>query len=148
MLARIEKVSGALCGLHRTFLAPDGSRRLDKRIASESRIRGAAIRLYEPGSTLALAEGIETALAVRQMTGLPVWACVSSTVMENVVVPEMVGEVLICADHDEAGEKASRVLARRLLRDGVRVRTAFPPHAGDWLDELTGREQPDERHTA
>jgi putative DNA primase/helicase len=41
------------------------------------------------------------------------------------------------ADHDKAGLEAARALARRLLREGRKVRLAVPPVEGeDWLDAL------------
>jgi DNA primase len=43
----------------------------------------------------------------------------------------------VCADHDRAGLEAARALARRLLREGRKVRLAVPPVEGeDWLDAL------------
>ena len=85
----------------------------------------------------ALAEGIETALAVKETTGWPVWATIAAPFMREVVVPPEVGEVVVAADHDQAGLEAARALARRLLREGRRVRMAVPPEEGeDWLDAL------------
>lgn len=88
---------------------------------------------------MALAEGIETALAVREATGWPVWACVSAIGLERVQLPPEVHEAIICADHDKAGLEAANALARRLLSENRRVRLAAPPKAGeDWLDVLGG----------
>ncbi|WP_051195825.1 toprim domain-containing protein [Meiothermus rufus] len=140
MLARVEGPQG-LVGMHLTVLKPDGSGRVGKRLAAGSKPLGCAARLYplEPGHPLALAEGIETALAVRQATGWPVWACVSAIGLERVQLPPEVGEVLIAADHDPAGLEAAHKLARRLLSEGRRVRLATPPKPGeDWLDAVAG----------
>ena len=137
MLARVTGPKGELRGLHMTVLKPDGTGRLAKRLAGGSHPMGGAIQLYppEPAAPLALTEGIETALAVRQATGWPVWACVSAGGMERVVVPPGVHEVVIAADHDRAGVEAAEKLARRLLGEGRRVRLAVPPTPGqDWLD--------------
>ena len=138
MVARVEGVGG-LQGLHLTTLEPDGRGRKEKRLARGSRPRGGAIRLYplEAGKPLALAEGIETALAVREATGWPVWATIAAPFMKEVMVPDEVREVVIAADHDQAGLEAARALARRLLRERRRVRLAVPPEEGeDWLDVL------------
>lgn len=140
MLARVEGPRG-LVGVHLTLLKPDGSGRTEKKLAAGSKPLGGAIRLYplEPGKPLALAEGIETALAVREATGWPVWACVSAGGLAAVVLPAEAREVAIAADHDPAGLEAARKLARRLLSEGRRVRLAVPPVAGaDWLDALVG----------
>jgi putative DNA primase/helicase len=138
MVARVEGVKGLL-GLHLTTLEPDGRGRREKRLAKGSRPRGGAIQLYpfEAGTPLALAEGIETALAVRETTGWPVWATIAAPFMKEVVVPHEVKEVVIAADHDQTGIDAAKSLARRLIREGRRVRLAVPSVEGeDWLDVL------------
>lgn len=139
MLARVEHPTHGLAGMHLTELLPDGSGRVGKRLAKGSHPMGGAIRLYplEPGQPLALAEGVETGLAVHQATGWPSWSCVSAGGLERVVLPTEAREVVVCADHDPAGLEAAHKLARRLLGEGRRVRLAVPPRAGaDWLDVL------------
>jgi hypothetical protein len=138
VVARVEG-PGGLQGLHLTILEPDGRGRKGKKLAKGSRPKGGAIRLYplEEGQPLALAEGIETALAVREVTGWPVWATIAAPFMKEVVLPHEVNEVVIAADHDRAGIDAAHALARKLLREGRRVRLAVPPVEGeDWLDVL------------
>jgi len=138
MVARVEGVKGLL-GLHLTTLEPDGRGRKEKRLAKGSRPKGGAIRLFplEAGLPLALAEGIETALAVREATGWPVWALVAASFLKEASLPPEVKEVVVAADHDKAGLEAARALAQRLLREGRRVRMALPPVEGeDWLDAL------------
>jgi putative DNA primase/helicase len=138
MVARVEGVKGLL-GLHLTTLEPDGRGRKEKRLAKGSKPRGGAIRLFplEAGKPLALAEGIETALAVREATGWPVWAAIAAPFMREVVLPPEAHEVVVCPDHDRAGLEAAHALARRLLQEGRRVRLAVPPEEGeDWLDAL------------
>lgn len=145
LLARVEHPRYGLVALHRTYLAQDGrgkapvpSAKKLTRPVFEGATRGAAIRLYPAGEELALAEGIETALAVREATGLPAWACVSAGGLEAVELPKGVKHVLIAADGDERGLAAARALARRLLEEGrVRVSLAQPPEGLDWLDALT-----------
>ena len=98
---------------------------------------GGAIRLYAPDETLAVTEGIETALAVRCATGLPVWATSSAGGMARLIIPPAVRLVVICADHDPQGIKAARELARRLLREQRRVKMLIPDTPGsDWADRL------------
>ena len=138
MVARVEG-PGGLQGLHLTTLEPDGRGRKEKKLAKGSKPKGGAIRLYplEEGQPLALAEGIETALAVREATGWPVWATIAAPFMKEVVLPGEANEVVIAADHDRAGIDAAHALARKLLREGRKVRLAVPPEEGeDWLDVL------------
>jgi len=138
MVARVEG-PGGLLGLHLTILEPDGRKRKEKRLARGSKPKGGAIRIYplEAGQPLALAEGIETALAVREATGWPVWALVAASFLKEASLPPEVKEVVVCPDHDKAGLEAARALAQRLLREGRKVRLAVPPVEGeDWLDAL------------
>lgn len=150
MLARVEHPEHGLVALHRIYLKPDGSAKADvpspKKLTGpvfEGATKGAAIRLYNPVERLALAEGIETALAVHLASGWPVWACVRAGGLERVELPSSVQEVMICADHDPVnpqtglrpGLAAADALARRLLAEGRTVRLAVPPTEGqDWLD--------------
>jgi len=138
MVARVEG-PGGLLGLHLTILEPDGRGRKEKRLAKGSRPKGGAIRLFplEAGQPLALAEGIETALAVREATGWPVWALVAASFLKEASLPPEVKEVVVAADHDKAGLEAAKALAQRLLGEGRKVRLAVPPVEGeDWLDVL------------
>ncbi|MCS6867789.1 toprim domain-containing protein, partial [Thermus sp.] len=145
MLARITGPRGDLVGLHLTTLEPGGRARKEKRLAAGSKPLGGAIRLFplEEGQPLALAEGIETALAVHQATGWPAWATVSASFMPYVHIPPEVREVVICPDNDPPGLEAGRRLARRLPGEGRKVRLAVPPIPGaDWLDLLKQAKTP------
>ena len=90
---------------------------------------------HTPDETLAVTEGIETALAVRCATGLPVWATSSAGGMARLIVPPDVRLVIICADNDPPGIKAARALARRLLSEQRRAKILPPDTPGtDWAD--------------
>lgn len=158
MVSIIVNAEGKAVSLHRTYLTADGDKapvpspkkemsKILPRITS-----GGAIRLYEPTAVLALAEGIETALAVRLATGLPVWSCVNAGLLEQVVIPPSVKVVLICADRDKPlkdkrwprGEEAARKLMDRMSNEGRYARTYLPParqngEGIDWLDVLNER---------
>jgi len=152
LLAYVTADDGRFAGLHRTYLTHSGRKAapLDasgqplpcKKLATvrEGVMRGAAVRLYVPqDGRLALAEGIETALAVRQQSGLPVWACVSAFGLEHAALPDDAQDVFIFADHDRngVGQRAGERLERRLLREGRRVRLLVPTLPdSDWLDVL------------
>jgi putative DNA primase/helicase len=98
--------------------------------------RGASVHLYEANERLALAEGIESALAVRLISGWPVWACGSCHNLATVSLPESVREVAIWADHNHAGMKSVEKLSTRLQMEGIAVTTHVPPLEGmdplDW----------------
>jgi putative DNA primase/helicase len=148
MVARVEHPKHGLTSLHRTYLSDDGKAKANidapKKLSAsvfEGANNGAAIRLFESSEMLALSEGVETALAVYQLTSWPVWSCVSAVGLERVLIPYSVGKVVICADNDAAGKNAANALAERLLDEGKDVRLAVPPpipslKKTDWLDVL------------
>jgi putative DNA primase/helicase len=141
MVARVDAPSGHAVSLHRTYLTLDG-RKADvpkaKKLMSAAiagATGGGAIRLHPPGETLAVSEGIETALAVHLATTLPVWAAFCALALARLIVPPAVALVVICADHDPDGLAAARALARRLLSDHRRVKILTPDQPGaDWAD--------------
>lgn len=139
MLAAIQQPAGRCIALHQTFLTADGCKAdvpsVKKWTATSGKAGGAAIRLFEPDYRLAVTEGIETALAVRQANGWPVWAAVSAWGLENIEIPPTVQSILIAADHDSAGIRAAQALAGRLTNQGREVRLLLPSVKGaDWLD--------------
>lgn len=139
MLAAIQQPAGRAVALHCTFLTADGRKAdvpsVKKWTATSGKAGGAAIRLFEPDSRLAITEGIETALAVHQANGWPVWAAVSAWGLENIEIPPTVQSVLIAADHDDAGIRSAQALASRLTKEGREVRLLLPSVKGaDWLD--------------
>jgi len=143
MVARVDDPNGQCVTLHRTYLTRDGRKAnvptVKKLMPSvvPGATRGGAIRLYPASETLAITEGIETALAVRLATRLPVWSTICAGGMARLSVPPEVRLVVICADHDAAGLDAARALARRLLGEQRRVKILTPDTPGaDWVDDL------------
>lgn len=139
MLTAIQQPGGKCIALHQTYLTPDGNKAdvpsVKKWTSTSGTARGAAIRLYAPDTRLAITEGIETALAVHQANGWPVWAAVSAWGLEHIDLPPGVQSVLIAADHDDAGIRAAEALAGRLSNEGRAVRLLLPSVQGaDWLD--------------
>lgn len=127
--------------IHRTYLKPDGSGKIEHPQARMmlGHASGGAVRLASHGDRLGIAEGIETALSVQQSASLPMWACLSTSGLQNVVVPDDVREVIICADNDPPGLKAAHTAAERLTALGKRVRISTPPQdETDFNDILKG----------
>ena len=147
MVAPIQLPDGRAVCLHRTYLSEQGTKAnvasAKKMTMRSASLRGGAIRLFAPQEVLAVAEGIETALAVRAGTGLAVWAAVSATLMESLEVSSGVRDVHIFADKDESGRglEAAERLAKRVRGTGRHARIHLPAGripAGakgvDWLD--------------
>jgi putative DNA primase/helicase len=144
MVAMVLSPDGDVVAAHRTYLAPDGPGKAVvpepkklTRAAEPGATRGAAIRLGPAQDVIALTEGIESALAVMEATGMPAWAALSAGGLREVELPRRVRRVQIWGDHDAAGQDAAAEAAKRLRAEGREVRILLPPKAGmDWLDVL------------
>jgi DNA primase len=106
-------------------------------------MKGNASRLYwSPGPDLAIAEGVEDAIAVHKRHGLPAWAALSASNMPELILPRHYTRVLIFADHDAdgGGLKAAHKLARRLQDEGRTVHVLRPTNHKDPNDVLLAGE--------
>ena len=104
---------------------------------------GAAIRLGPPAKTIAITEGVETAMAVRYVTKLSTWTTGDTNGMKNFEIPDEVKNVLIWADNDknDAGINAAKALHKKLMRKGIIPTILLPEcedsrRSKDWLDVL------------
>jgi hypothetical protein len=134
IVARVNGLNGELIGVHRTWLDRNADGQWHRRDrASLGPVRGGAVRLAPAAETLLIAEGIETALAGMQATGLPAWAALSTSGMVALALPPSVRSVIILADHDRngAGERAARTATQRWLAEGRSVRVYMSPHVGE-----------------
>ena len=94
-----------------------------------------------PSLELGIAEGIETAIAVRELFAVACWSVMSTAGMEKFKLPDIKPMTLrIFADNDKnhAGMKAAYNLANRLAikDDYFNTFVERPPTMGDWLDFL------------
>ena len=143
--------------LHRIYLTPDGRKApvaAPKKLMShpsDVNLHGAAIRLFPAGQVLGVAEGVETAIAVTEATGIPCWATISTTFLKTFVPPRGVQRVIVFADKDRptaqfpegAGQEAARILVKTLWSKGFKSSIQLPPSeipddakSVDWLDEF------------
>ena len=104
-------------------------------------LKGAAVHLFapDPQGRLVVAEGIETALAARELFDLPNVAALSCYGLENFTPPQETKELFIVADNDPngAGIRAAEKLALRAVKNGLQARIWQPETLGfDGLDEL------------
>jgi hypothetical protein len=151
MLARVSGIDGSVATLHRTYLTREGckapveSPKKLMPVATGQPVLGGAIRLGTAGSAVDLAEGIETALAVRQATRVPVWSAVSATLLAGFEPPPGTVNVRVWCDLDRkgVGVEAAGKLSGRLAGQGILTELLIPPEAMlrdrkgiDWLDVL------------
>ena len=153
MLGMMTDVHGKKVTIHRTFLNPVTGHKADVLhpkllMAPPKYIGGCSIKLdcpmHTPGGWLiTLCEGIETGMAVREATGMPVWSCYSNTLLEMVNLPDYITYVVIWADKDQSGkgQESAFKLAETLKRKGKIVQVKIPQEeipenakSVDWLD--------------
>lgn len=121
MVARItDAITGEPMGIHRTFLDRDGNRTEKKMLGPAG---GGVVRLSDDADVtygLAIAEGIETALAAPFQ---PVWACLSAGNLARFPVLGGIEALTIFADNDRSGtgQKAANECARRWHEAGREV---------------------------
>lgn len=129
--------------VHRTALKSDGSSKADlpglgnpKKMLGPS--RGCSVKLSDDEEAtigLAIAEGIETALAVMHLGIKPIWACGSATAITKFEPFEGVDCITIYGDADDAGRKAAFVCAERWKAAGKEARIILPrEEKKDWND--------------
>ncbi len=136
------------CGLHVTYLRPDGSGKAEGERPKIMLGRAGVIRL-SPQSTVAdrlgIAEGIETGLSVMQGFGWrPVWAAGSAgSIRSFPVLPDL--SLTIFADTGEAGATAAEECASRWSRAGQPAAIYTPPR-GDFNDVLREMQAQEQAH--
>lgn len=125
-------------GIHRTFLSRTGAGKAPLKPARMmlGPCSGGSVRLAPVGDVLMVGEGVETCLAAMQATAHVAWAALSTSGLRALDLPEVVREVIILADGDDAGEAAARDAALRWTRQGRRVRIARAPRGKDFNDLL------------
>lgn len=161
IVAAITDQAGQMQGLHLTYLHqretgqitkarllhPEThqalpSKKMQARFSGS--LKGASVQIEQPNQQgqIIIAEGIETALAARELFGLPCMAALSANGLQCVNLPAGVTEVLIAADNDiprPVGYEAALHLAARLRKQGITARIWQSQTQGhDALDELNG----------
>jgi putative DNA primase/helicase len=147
MIAAVQAPDGRLVSLHRTYLAWCG-RKAD--VENPRRMiglmpKGSAVRLFDVGGVLGIAEGIETALASASIYGLPCWAALNAALLAGWNPPQGVEEVVVFGDNDAsfAGQAAAYALARSLKGRSIRTSVEIPQEIGtDWNDVLLRNRTP------
>lgn len=136
MLAMMGWDGRKFAGIHRTFLAHDGSKAPVDPVRMMLGEAG-AIRLGPAADEMGIAEGIETALCAAKIFGMPVWAATCANVLKAWKPPEGVRKAWIFGDNDESftGQAAASELARALRSLGLEVEVRIPEVTGqDWAD--------------
>ena len=129
LVAEVRDIDGDVVAAHVTYLEhgrkilSDHPRKQFGKV--EGRIGCAARLMPATGPFLAIAEGIETALSAAILLNLPVWAALNASLLARFEPPPDITNLVICADHDEAGLLAAAQLMQR-LQGRVRVELKLP----------------------
>ncbi|ORE90653.1 hypothetical protein ATO13_22076 [Stappia sp. 22II-S9-Z10] len=153
IICRVDGPGGDFLGIWRIYVTSDGQKAFGK--ASKMGLgptAGGAVRLFpEHHGEIGLAEGVETALSVERLAGLPTWAALSTSGMAGFEVPFEVETVRIFPDHDDPRRKrgtmqwqpspglsAAEGLKARLDEEGTRcfIDRSRPRRKRDYNDVL------------
>lgn len=139
MVAAVRNDIGIIA-LHRTFLDEETGRiaNIDRPKRALGSLGPGAVRLHGPqGGKLGLAEGIETALSARLLSGIPCWATLGTERFGLVAIPESVTQLHLFIDHDAAGVQAELRARAAYVREGRTIVTHRPVQPGtDFNDVL------------
>jgi phage/plasmid primase-like uncharacterized protein len=142
-----EADGSTLIGVMRIYVRADGTGKADTEQPKlmQGRPGGGAVHLAPAGPVLAVSEGIETGLSFLQLSGLPVWAALSTTGITRLILPPLplAAEVVVAADfdtkdpHKNPGMEAAKKAAKIWTSEGRTVQIV-PPLDGhnDWNDVL------------
>jgi len=127
----------SITGVHRIALREDGTK-LGRRMLGI--VQRAAIKFDVLGSdSLAIGEGVETAMAARQLGFAPVWALGSVGAISFFPVIAGVKELLMLGESGDASARAIRLCGTRWHRAGRHVRIVMPDSGSDLNDVLAMR---------
>lgn len=144
MIALISDADGNPVNVHLTALTRDGRKNEAvspiKRVMAGKLPEGCAIRIWDAGPVMGIAEGIETAMAAAIMFKMPVWAAINGALLAKWIPPEVARTVYIFGDNDEnfTGQSKAFALANRISVQYEReVVVKIPDQIGqDWNDVL------------
>ena len=142
LIASVTDDAGRIMGVHRTWLAADGSGKaaVPRPRRAMGALLGHGVRFgFSAGAqapVIAAGEGIESVLSLRSvMPTMPMIAALSVAHLGAVNLPAGLRRLYIAADADGAGRNGAERLSRRALDAGIEVlalRSAF----GDFNDDL------------
>lgn len=139
MIAAVSLDEGPIA-IHRTYLDPKKPKlaAFEKPKRALGSLRSAAVRLFPPiDGALGLAEGIESALSARALTGVPCWATLGNERFSLVSIPESVTALHLFVDWDAGGDLAAKRALQAHACEGRTIHVRRPSKRGtDWNDEL------------
>ncbi|MGE3147799.1 MAG: toprim domain-containing protein [Pseudorhodoplanes sp.] len=142
LIAAVTDGAGRLVGVHRTWLAADGSGKAG--VATPRRAMGAllghGVRFGFARDlsmqVIAAGEGIETMLSLHElMPAMPVIACLSAAHLGALLIPAGAQRLYVAADADGAGRAGTQRLTSRAREAGIEA-LMLRSSLGDFNDDL------------
>lgn len=138
LIAAVTDLDGQITGLHRTWLARDGSGKAP--IATPRRamgdLLGHAVRLGLAADVLAAGEGIETVLSARcALPRMPMLAAGSAAHLAAILFPPGLRHLYILRDRDPAGSVVCERLSERAASSDIEA-IVLSPRLRDFNDDL------------
>ena len=132
LIAAVTDGNGNVTGMHRTFLASFGLDPLavgkapvDQPRRALGHLAGNGIRFGPVSDTMAAAEGLETALALRMIIPkMPVIAALSAAHLTALIWPPKLHRLYVARDNDDSGRFALEKLRSRAT--GIDIRELVP----------------------
>ena len=138
MIASVTNLDNRITGVHRTWLAPDGSGKapVDTPRRAMGDLLGNAVRFDIACDVMAAGEGIETMLSLRMvLSHMPVVAALSAAHLGQLLFPATLRRLYIARDDDPAGDGAVQSLIERARGVGIEAIT-LSPRLGDFNEDL------------
>lgn len=138
MISAVTDFEGKITGVHRTWLARDGSGKapVDTQRKAMGDLLGHAVRFGVAEDVMAAGEGIETVLSLKQaLPRMPMVAALSAGHLAALLFPASLRRLYIVRDNDPAGDGARDSLIARAFDAGIEAIT-LSPMLGDFNDDL------------
>lgn len=142
LIAAVTDPSGAITGVHRTWLDPegDGKAKVDDPRRALGGLLGNAVRFRFPGDApvpvIVAGEGLESILSLAHvMPGMPMAAALTANHLAAFRLPEGCQRLYIAADADAAGRHGIERLSRRAQSLGI-LPLVLAPELGDFNEDL------------
>lgn len=141
LLAAVTDLSGAVTGVHRTWLDPSGYAKaaMPEPRRSLGLLLGYGVRFGTADDILVAGEGLETMLSLLSvLPNLPMVAALSANHLAALAFPAGLHRLYVAEDNDAAGRRAADRLRLRCLADGIAFHRLVP-QLGDFNDDLRQR---------
>jgi hypothetical protein len=138
MIASVTDLGSTITGVHRTWLAPNGSGKvpIDTPRRAMGDLLSNAVRFGVAHDVMAAGEGIETVLSLRMATPrLPILAALSAAHLAAILFPATLRRLYIVRDDDPAGDGARDSLIERANAVGIDA-VVLSPMLGDFNEDL------------